>query len=97
MTDADRFRLLFGPYRTPPFRYDNRVFCERVGEVVIVGMSAGPIPWPKGRRRDRVRGCGSLILYGDLADAVRRESALAVAHWWGVTSQTVWVWRKALA
>src|SRR5262249_52013493 len=38
----------------------------------------------------------TLILYGDLEKAVRRESAVAVAHWWGVSVQTVWAWRKAL-
>src|SRR5947207_2605029 len=30
------------------------------------------------------------------ADAVRREAAQAVAYWWGVTGQTLTVWRKAL-
>src|SRR5262249_47390473 len=35
-------------------------------------------------------------LFGDLAEAVRRESALAVAYWWGVKPQTVTVWRNAL-
>jgi hypothetical protein len=29
-------------------------------------------------------------------EAVRRESNIAVAHWWGVTGQTVTLWRKAL-
>jgi hypothetical protein len=38
----------------------------------------------------------TLILYGDLARAVRRESAVAVAHAWGVTAQTVTKWRRAL-
>jgi hypothetical protein len=37
-----------------------------------------------------------LIVCGDLVKAVRRESEVAVAHWWGVTAQTVRVWRKAL-
>jgi hypothetical protein len=27
MEDADRFRLLFGPYPTPRFRYGRAVFC----------------------------------------------------------------------
>jgi hypothetical protein len=38
----------------------------------------------------------ALILYGDLAKAVRRESAEAVMHFWGVKANTVWQWRKAL-
>src|SRR5262249_56605199 len=38
----------------------------------------------------------SLVLYGGLAQAVKRESAEAEAHHWGVTAQTVTIWRKAL-
>ncbi|MBA4189529.1 MAG: hypothetical protein C0467_16195 [Planctomycetaceae bacterium] len=36
------------------------------------------------------------MLFGDLVDAVRRESVAAVAYYWGVTAQTVTKWRKAL-
>jgi hypothetical protein len=92
MTDADRYRLLFGPYRTPRFRYGKAVFCDVRGEVVICGLSDAPMPWPVGKRGS----ARSLVVYGQLARAVRRESAQAVAHWWVVTPQTVWVWRKAL-
>ena len=92
MTDADRFRLLFGPYRTPRFHYGRVVFCEVRGEVTVCGLSDGPIPWPLGKR-GRAK---SLVVYGDLAEAVRRESNLAVAHWWGISPQTVSLWRKAL-
>jgi hypothetical protein len=31
-----------------------------------------------------------------LAEAVRRESGQAVAHWWGVSPHTVRAWRRAL-
>jgi hypothetical protein len=87
----DRLRPLPPPIRPLPplpFRYGKAVFCEVRGEVVICGLSDAPIPWPVGKR--------GLVVYGGLAKAVRRESAQAVAHWWGVTPQTVWVWRKAL-
>jgi hypothetical protein len=91
MNDADRFRLL-GTYRTPRFRYGQTVRCEVRGEVVIVGLLDGPIPWPVGKR-----GRGkSLVVYRGLARAVRRESEQAVAHWWGVSVWRVWQWRKAL-
>jgi hypothetical protein len=90
--DADRFRLLFGPYRTPRFRYGKVVFCEVRGEATICGLSDAPIPWPVGKRR-RAK---SLVVYKGLAEAVRRESNLAVAHWWGISPQTVSLWRKAL-
>jgi hypothetical protein len=91
VNDADRFRLL-DTYRTPRFRYGRQVFCELRGWVTVVGLTEAPIPWPVGKGR-RMK---TLILYGDLARAVRRESAVAVAHAWGVTAQTVTKWRRAL-
>jgi len=45
MTDT-RFVLLFGPYSTPQFRYGGIVQDEVRGEVEIVGLSDGRIPWP---------------------------------------------------
>ena len=91
MNDPDRFCLL-GTYRTPRFRYGRQVFCELRGWVTIVGLREAPIPWPVGKRGRAT----TLILYGDLVRAVRRESAVAVAHAWGVTAQTVTKWRRAL-
>lgn len=92
MDDADRFRLL-GKYKTPRFRIGQRVLCEVRGEVVITGMTEAPIPWPLGLR---VRGRHTLIVYKDLAKALRRESNQAICHWWGITPQTVSKWRKLL-
>jgi hypothetical protein len=62
------------------------------GGVVLVGLSDAPIPWPVGKK-GRAK---ALVVYGRLAEAVRREAAQAVAHWWGVAPVTVWLWRKAL-
>jgi hypothetical protein len=73
MNDAERFRLL-GSYRTPPFRYGRQVFCELRGWVTIVDLREAPIPWPVGKRGKVT----TLILYGDLATAVRREAAVAL-------------------
>jgi len=84
---------LLGTYRTPTFRYGQRVEDERRGEVRIVGLSAGRIPWPIGQTK-RTK---SLVLYRDLARAVRRESVVAIRHWWGVGANAVRRWRKALA
>lgn len=95
MNDAQRFALHFGPYEIPLFNYGDIVVDEVRGEVVIVGLSAAKIPWPIGKRVADRSGL-SLVVYGGLADAVRRESNLAVCHWWGITSQTVTKWRKAL-
>jgi hypothetical protein len=88
---AARYKLL-GTYCTPAFRYGQRVDDLRRGDVRIVGLSASRIPWPIGQTT-RAK---SLVLYRDLARAVRRESSLAVCYWWGVGAEAVWKWRKAL-
>src|SRR4029077_7533342 len=92
MNDADRFRLLYGPYLTPRCRLGKKLFCEIRGWVPVRRISAGRIPWPQtivGRSL-------AFILCGDLVKAVRRESNQAVCRWWGVMPQTVTAWRKAL-
>src|SRR5262249_6081349 len=86
---------LLGKYATPRFAYGDVVACARRGEVRIVALSDAPIPWPLGQPLPKGR-AGALVLCGALAEAVRRESSEAVASWWGVTAQTVTVWRKAL-
>jgi hypothetical protein len=91
MKDRDRFRLL-GSYRTPRIRYGRTVRCAVRGEVEVVGLHEAPVPWPIGKR-GRAK---SLVVFKDLARAVRRESEAAVAHHWGVDKQTVGKWRKAL-
>ena len=32
----------------------------------------------------------ALLVYDDLGDAIRRESATAIQHYWGVGQDTVW-------
>jgi transposase-like protein len=67
--------------------------CEALGrEVVVGGMHDSPIPWPYRYQQ----GPHSLILCGDLVRAVQAESEKAVAHHWGVSPSTVYLWRKAL-
>jgi nucleotide-binding universal stress UspA family protein len=69
--------------------------CEaRDCDVIVTGYSDARIPWPVGRRPGR--GPRGLVLFGDLARAVRRESAQAVEYWFGVGPWKVWHWRKAL-
>ena len=92
MRDADRFKLLSGPYDTPRCLLGDKLFCEIHGWVPVRRFSEDRIPWPQtlaGRNE-------SLILCGDLLLAVRRESNEAICHWWGVTPETVACWRKAL-
>ncbi len=95
MLPADRVRLLYGPYPTPHSRRGTVYFDEaRDCEVVVRGLTNARIPWPVGIPiGGRAR---SPIVFGGLADAVRRESAIAICHWWGITGQTVTKWRKAL-
>ena len=63
--------------------------------MVVTGYTDGPIPWPLGRVRGR-GGKPFPVLHGALVRAVRRESVVAVCHWFGVSRNTVWRWRKAL-
>lgn len=96
MTQTERVELLFGPYPTPKVRVGAVLSCElRDADVIVVEISAARIPWPVCRRKIGGRGRGH-ALCGPLVEAVRRESAQAVAYWWGVTGQTVTKWRKAL-
>ena len=48
MTDADRYRLLFGPYHTPRLRYGDALRCELRGELIVTGLTDAPVPWPLG-------------------------------------------------
>jgi hypothetical protein len=95
---SQKLQLLHGPYQTPAVRVGDRVACEyRGAECVVTSISAGRIQWPRGRVADAETGGGSgLLVFGDLARAVRTASAAAVCHWWGVSSKAVWHWRQAL-
>ena len=46
MNDADRFKLLHGPYRSPRCRIGSKLFCEVRGWVSVRAMSDGRIVWP---------------------------------------------------
>ncbi len=91
MQDTDRYQLL-GTYETPLFEYGDIVWCEWRGDVEIVGITDAKIPWPIGKKGSHK----SLVIFDDLADALRRESNQAVCYWWGITLQTAKKWRKTL-
>jgi len=93
----DRVKLLHGPYRAPRLRVGDRATCLlRDCDVVVTSWSDAPIPWPRCRALDSGGGGSGLLLAGDLGEAVRRESAAAVRHWWAVSALQVWKWRKVL-
>ena len=92
MLDRQRFRLRFGPYGTPRFRYGAKVIDEIRGEVEIVGLHRGRIVWPIGKRGRH----NALVLYDDLARAVRQEANIVIQHWWGVGTATVQRIRAAM-
>ncbi len=95
MKPKDRVQLRSGPYKSPSISIGTILACEsRDTDVIVVDYSDAKIPWPIGRR-PRL-GAKSLIVFGDLAKAVKNESCLAVAHWFGVSTQTVTVWRRNL-
>lgn len=94
LPDSERFRLLGGPYRSPRCKVGGWLVCRLRGRVKVVALSDGPIPWPMTCQAHG--GNKMLILCGDLVKAVQRESTKAVQHWFGVKSNTVWTWRKAL-
>src|SRR5262249_4531468 len=97
MNDADRIRLLFGPYCPPALRKGDRATCLFWDCLVrVTGWSDARIPWPRCRPGASPRGRQVMLVEEELARAVRHESAAALAYWWGVTGQVVAAWRKAL-
>lgn len=73
ISDDERFKLRYGPYKTPGFKYGKKVQDGWRGEVTIVGLSDGRIPWPMGRTGNN----NTLVVYKGLEKAIRRESLVA--------------------
>jgi hypothetical protein len=87
MTDADRFQLLFGPFRLPKCCVGRFLRCRIRGRLQVRSITNAPIPWPVAGGR---QGSWQVIVCGSLVKAIRRESEIAVAHHWDVSPQTVW-------
>ena len=49
MHDSKRFKLHFGPYKTPLFKYGSIVEDVARGDMKISGITDAPIPWPIGK------------------------------------------------
>jgi len=61
MRQSDRVKLFFGPYRTPRFKLGTKVDCAVRGELVIVGLSDGRIPWRLGMQGARAAAKGEAV------------------------------------
>lgn len=91
MINSEKLRLL-GEYHSPIVGPDGFMCCERLGKVQVNGFTNALISWPVVKRG----GTPSLVLCGYLVEAVKRESVSAVVHWWGVSANTVRIWRRVL-
>ena len=60
MKDADRYKLIHGPYRTPKCRIGRRVRCAVRGEMKVKKFSDAPIPWPMSRLQGALQGNSAL-------------------------------------
>jgi len=79
MNDADRFKLLYGPYRSPPLRRGDRTTCLfRDGEVIVTGWSDARIAWPRCRLICAQGGSGLLV---DEESCRRSSSRLRADRW----------------
>src|SRR5262245_61476006 len=88
--------LLAGPYTPPPVRRGDRATClYRDADVVITSWTAAPLAWPRCRRLEGHGGGSGLLVTEELVRAIRSESAAALKHWFGVSTHTVWSWRRA--
>ena len=85
---------LIGAYTAPAVRIGDRVDCLFRGcECVVTSIADAPIPWPRVQPAEQRGGCGLLVNHA-LGRAIRTESAVALKYHFGVSTDTVWRWRK---
>ncbi len=94
LTEEERCRLLYGPYKPPLVKRGFLVDAIR-GKVKFSHFTNARIPWPKYQKTTK-GGSGGHVLCGDLVRALTDESAPAIAYHWGVCQGTISNWRRAL-
>jgi hypothetical protein len=96
VSDLACVELLHGPYTPPSVREGDRATCLYRGcEVLVVGRSEAPLPWPLARAPGS-HGRPAPLVDAELALAVCSEAAGAVCWWWGVSAPLVARWRDGL-
>jgi hypothetical protein len=86
--------LHFGPYVSPPCRKGDWITDEIHGLVQVNGWTDGPLGWPTRKRPGG--GPRAIATTADLVRAIRSESAVAVAYWFGVSTKKVGELRREL-
>jgi hypothetical protein len=79
-------------YEPPACRVGDWLDDEIFGRVQVGGFTATKISWPYRKKT----GSHSLILCGDLIEAVKNEAAQDICDWFGVGVTTVAKWRRTL-
>ncbi len=79
-------------YRPPACRIGSWLDDEIYGRVQVGGFTDAKISWPYRKSRSS----HSLILCGDLVEAVKIEAAKDVCDWFDVGATTVAKWRRLL-
>src|SRR5713101_1478393 len=65
--------VIAGPYTQPKFGRGGRTFClYRDCDVKIISWTDAPIPWPRCRPVDSLKGQPGLLVDDELARAIRR-------------------------
>ena len=97
MTDRERVKLLFGPYKAPPLKCGDRAFCLfRDADVVIPSWTDAGISWPRCRaidspgpdsirRRPRLSGRPDAVRVGRLPAAHSMGNGLSESNGSGLS------------